>query len=69
MLRDEFALRLIDPRTIPAPGATGADRTHILALWVGPARGDVVLGRAPAPRSSPALRATRAATGGIARSC
>ncbi|MEH2539206.1 neuraminidase-like domain-containing protein [Bradyrhizobium sp. AZCC 1699] len=36
MLRDEFALRLIDPRTILAPGATGADRTHILALWVGP---------------------------------
>jgi hypothetical protein len=36
MLRDEFALRLVDPRAIPAPGATGADRTHILALWVGP---------------------------------
>jgi hypothetical protein len=36
MLRDEFGLRLIDPRTIPAPGATGADRTHILALWEGP---------------------------------
>jgi hypothetical protein len=36
MLRDEFALRLIDPRATPAPGATGADRTHILALWVGP---------------------------------
>ena len=37
MLRDEFALRLTDRRTVPAPGATGADRTHILALWVGPA--------------------------------
>ncbi len=37
MLRDEFGLRLTDPRAIPAPGATGADRTHILALWEGPA--------------------------------
>jgi hypothetical protein len=36
MLRDEFALRLVDPHATPAPGATGADRTHILALWVGP---------------------------------
>jgi hypothetical protein len=36
MLRGEFALRLIDPRTIPPSGAAGADRTHILALWVRP---------------------------------
>jgi hypothetical protein len=35
MLRDEFALSLSDPRTAPAPGATGEDRTHILALWAG----------------------------------
>jgi hypothetical protein len=36
MLRDEFALRLTDPRATPPPSATGADRTHLLALWVGP---------------------------------
>jgi hypothetical protein len=36
MLRDEFALKLTDRRTVSAPGATGADRTHILALWIGP---------------------------------
>ena len=32
MLLDEFCLPLTDG-TPPAPGATGADRTHILALW------------------------------------
>ena len=37
MLRDEYGLPLIDHHAAPAPGATGADRTHILALWVGPA--------------------------------
>jgi hypothetical protein len=37
MLREEFALKLTDHRTPSPPAATGADRTHILALWVGPA--------------------------------
>jgi hypothetical protein len=36
MLRDQFRLRLTG-REAPAPGATGADRTFLLALWVGPA--------------------------------
>jgi len=35
ILRDHFALMLADRFT--APGGTGADRTHLLALWVGPA--------------------------------
>jgi hypothetical protein len=34
MLRDHFKLALIDPRD-PSAGATGADRTHLLALWAG----------------------------------
>ncbi len=34
MLRDQFHLPLYDPKDKTA-GATGADRTHILALWVG----------------------------------
>ena len=34
MLRDQFRLPLRD-RTEETPGATGADRTHLLALWVG----------------------------------
>jgi hypothetical protein len=34
MLRDQFRLLLCD-RTDETPGATGADRTHLLALWVG----------------------------------
>ena len=34
MLRDQFRLSLRD-RTEETPGATGADRTHLLALWVG----------------------------------
>ncbi len=36
MLRDTFGLELVDHRDPPAPGDTGADRLHILALWVGP---------------------------------
>ncbi|WP_428265993.1 neuraminidase-like domain-containing protein [Haliangium sp.] len=38
MLRDDFALMLAEPPPAgDAPaGATGADRTHLLALWVGP---------------------------------
>ncbi len=36
MLRDQFRLRLTGSET-PAPGATGADRTFLLSLWVGPA--------------------------------
>ena len=35
MLRDEFHLPLVDD-TDTTPG-TGADRTHLLAIWVGPA--------------------------------
>ena len=34
MLRDHFKLPLFDPAD-HTPGATGADRTHLLALWVG----------------------------------
>jgi len=34
MLRDQFRLPLRD-RDDETPGATGADRTHLLALWVG----------------------------------
>jgi hypothetical protein len=34
MLRDEFRLPLCDPED-ETLGATGADRTHLLALWVG----------------------------------
>ena len=37
MLRDDFGLPLADLAAPPAPGATGADRTHLLALWAGPA--------------------------------
>ena len=37
MLREEFRLELCDPRDQPAPTAVDADRTQILALWVGPA--------------------------------
>ena len=37
MLREQFLLDLVDPADKPAPTAAGADRTHILALWVGPA--------------------------------
>jgi hypothetical protein len=36
MLREEFRLELRDPRDKPAPTAVDADRTQILALWVGP---------------------------------
>jgi hypothetical protein len=35
MLRDQFRLKLTGER--PPSGATGADRTYLLALWVGPA--------------------------------
>ena len=34
MLRDQFHLPLCDPKD-ETPGATGTDRTHVLALWVG----------------------------------
>ena len=36
MLRDDLRLRLTDGSK-PAPGASGADRCHLLALWSGPA--------------------------------
>jgi hypothetical protein len=36
MLRDDLGLALTDG-TEPAAAATGAERTHLLALWVGPA--------------------------------
>jgi hypothetical protein len=37
MLRDQFRLPLVNPADKPAAGATGAARTHILALWFGQA--------------------------------
>jgi Tc toxin complex TcA C-terminal TcB-binding domain len=37
MLRDTFNLKLVDHHDLPGPNATGADRLHILSLWVGPA--------------------------------
>jgi hypothetical protein len=37
MLREQFHLELYDSRDKPAPTAVDADRTQILALWVGPA--------------------------------
>ncbi|GAA2208044.1 hypothetical protein GCM10009850_035020 [Nonomuraea monospora] len=36
MLRDSFGIALTDPADPPIEGATGADRTHLLALWAGP---------------------------------
>lgn len=36
MLRDDFDMDLVDPTAPAAPGAVDADRTHLLALWVGP---------------------------------
>ena len=36
MLRDDFELDLSDPGRPAGPGAVDADRTHLLALWVGP---------------------------------
>ena len=36
MLREQFQLELYDPRDRPVQGAIDADRTQILALWVGP---------------------------------
>ena len=35
MLRDQFQLPLVNPADKPAAGAKDADRTQILALWVG----------------------------------
>jgi hypothetical protein len=37
MLRELFSLPLRDEKAAPVQGATGADNTHLLALWVGPA--------------------------------
>lgn len=37
ILREEFHLELCDPHDRPATTAVDADRTQILALWVGPA--------------------------------
>ncbi len=37
MLREDFRLELADPRDAPAPSAIDADRTPLLALWVGTA--------------------------------
>src|SRR5262249_13847767 len=37
ILRDRFCLPLADRDAQPAAGAVDADRTHLLALWVGPA--------------------------------
>jgi hypothetical protein len=36
ILRDRFGLPLADRDTPPAAGTVDADRTHLLALWVGP---------------------------------
>ena len=36
MLRDRFGLKLSDPADHPPTGAIDADRTNLLALWVGP---------------------------------
>ena len=36
ILRDRFAPELSDPDDPPAPGATDADRTHLLAVWAVP---------------------------------
>ncbi|MDR3735403.1 MAG: hypothetical protein P4L10_07690, partial [Acidobacteriaceae bacterium] len=36
MLRDYFHMPLTDAKERPAPGDTGADRTNLLAFWVGP---------------------------------
>jgi hypothetical protein len=36
MLRDRFGLKLTDHAGTPPPGAIDADRTNLLALWVGP---------------------------------
>lgn len=38
MLRDHFGLPLADEAD-PQPGKSGADRTHLLALWAGPSAG------------------------------
>jgi hypothetical protein len=37
MLREDFRLELTDKNDTPAPNAVDADRTHLLALWVGTA--------------------------------
>lgn len=36
MFRDHFRLELVDRTDKPAPGAVDADRTHLLAFWMGP---------------------------------
>lgn len=36
-LRDHFGIALSDPSDPAVPGATGSDRTHLLALWEGTA--------------------------------
>ena len=35
MFRDQFRPELVDPSDLPKEGAVDADRTHLLALWVG----------------------------------
>lgn len=37
MFRDHFEMPLVDPDHKTPPSAVDADRTHLLALWVGPA--------------------------------
>ncbi|MEU9899981.1 neuraminidase-like domain-containing protein [Streptomyces phaeochromogenes] len=37
MLRDSFGIALVDPRDPPLAEAVDSDRTHLLALWIGPA--------------------------------
>ena len=37
ILRDRFCLPLADPHDPPATGAVDAQRSHLLALWIGPA--------------------------------
>ena len=36
MFRDHFHMELVDPEDETPPAAIDADRTHLLALWVGP---------------------------------
>ena len=62
MLRDHFAMDLTDPDDKPAPGAIDADRTHLLALWVGPAAAEVGVGATAADQRSGTSRTAAATT-------